>query len=56
MPDYSKMYLVMFNAATDAVNALQEGGVSTAASILIAAQQRCEELYLAAGDDAPAEE
>ena len=56
MPDYPKMYLVMFNAATDALRRMLAGETTEAAALLIAAQQRCEELYLAAGDDAPAEE
>ena len=34
MPDYKEMYLTLFRATEDAVNAL------------IAAQQQCEELYL----------
>ncbi len=34
MPDYKKMYLIMFRASEQAVN------------ILIAAQQECEELYI----------
>ena len=34
MPDYKEMYLTMFRASEDAINTL------------IAAQQKCEELYL----------
>ena len=34
MPDYKEMYLTMFRAAEEAVN------------LLIAAQQKCEELYI----------
>lgn len=35
MPDYKKMYLTMFQASEDAIN------------LLIQAQRRCEELYMA---------
>lgn len=34
MPDYQKMYLMMFRASEKAIN------------LLIAAQQACEELYI----------
>ena len=35
MPDYKTMYLTLFKASEDAVN------------LLIAAQRKCEELYIA---------
>lgn len=38
MPDYEKMYFIMFRACEEAMD------------ILIAAQRKCEELYLAAGE------
>lgn len=37
-PDYKEMYLTMVRASEEAVNTL------------IAAQQKCEEMYLAAGE------
>ena len=37
MPDYKEMYLDLFRASEEALD------------ILIAAQRRCEEMYLAAG-------
>lgn len=40
MPDYKEMYLIMVRAAEQAQN------------ILIEAQQKCEEMYLDAQDDA----
>lgn len=41
MPDYKEMYLTMVRASEEAIN------------ILIAAQQRCEELYLSSEEDIP---
>ena len=38
MPDYKEMYLTMVRASEKAMNLLAE------------AQQKCEEMYLAAGD------
>ena len=43
MPDYEKLYHILFNAATDAVEKLPEG---EARDILISAQQKCEEIYI----------
>ncbi len=41
MVDYKKMYLTMFNATEDAINALEN-----VRQALIDAQQKCEELYV----------
>lgn len=38
MPDYKEMYLTMVRASEDAINSL------------IAAQQKCEEMYLASAE------
>ncbi len=43
MVDYKKMYLTMFNATEDAINALENVRLA-----LINAQQECEELYISA--------
>lgn len=43
MVDYQEMYLTMMRATEQAIR------------ILIEAQQKCEELYLSAGEDAPEE-
>ena len=43
MVDYKKMYLTMFNATEDAINALEN-----VRQALINAQQECEELYISA--------
>ena len=46
MPDYQKMYHILFNAVTDAVEVLEKQDAETARSILIQGQQRTEELYI----------
>ena len=43
MPDYKEMYLTLFRASEEALD------------ILIAAQRRCEEMYLAVGGEEPAQ-
>ena len=42
-PDYKEMYLTLFRASEEALD------------ILIAAQQKCEEMYIAAGGDEAAQ-
>ena len=39
MPDYKEMYLTLLRASEEAVN------------VLIAAQRKCEEMYLAAAEE-----
>jgi len=46
MVDYQKLYAMMFNAATDALRALEQLNVGDAKEILLSAQQRAEEAYL----------
>ena len=41
MVDYKKMYLTLFNATEDAINALEN-----VRQALINAQRECEELYI----------
>ena len=43
---YREMYLRLFNAVTDALAAMEEQNFGCAKEALIAAQQRCEEMYL----------
>ncbi|MCI9505413.1 MAG: hypothetical protein HFF62_02335 [Oscillospiraceae bacterium] len=50
MVDYQKMYLTLFNATEDAINALENVRQS-----LIQAQQDCEELYVFADQDEESE-
>lgn len=46
---YKKMYLTLFNAITDALEHIDVD--SPAAIILIAAQQKTEEIYISQEDD-----
>ena len=50
MPDYERMYHDLFNAITDALDAIEAGKVLQAKSLLIRAQQAAEEAYLVAGE------
>ena len=43
---YEKMYFVLFNRVTDAIEALERGDAERAKMILIRAQQDVEELYV----------
>ena len=43
---YREMYLRLFNAVTDALAAMEAQNFGRARAMLIAAQQRCEEMYL----------
>lgn len=45
MPDYQKMYCVLFNAITDAIEEMGRN-VDTAKERLILAQQLTEEIYI----------
>ena len=48
--DYKKMYLTLFNAATSAIDFLNQQKYDRAKETLIIAQQNTEELFLSAGD------
>ncbi len=43
---FKRMYLLLFNRITDAIEALQRGDSAKARTILICAQQEAEELYI----------
>ncbi len=45
---YKEMYLMLFNAVTDALRVLEVGNCDMAADILRAAQQMTEERYISA--------
>jgi hypothetical protein len=47
---YRNMYYKLFNAITDAVNALEQDDTEQAREVLITAQQTAEELYIEAND------
>ena len=49
VPDYAKMYRLLFNAITDALRKLDAGDETAARELLIAAQLDAEEMYM----DAP---
>ena len=49
MPDYKEMYLTMVRASEKALRLSEE-----AAQVIIEAQQKCEELYLAGEDETKA--
>ena len=46
MPDYRKLYSILFNSITDALELLEQGDLETAKEILITAQQKAEDEYI----------
>ena len=50
MPDYEKMYHLLFNAITDALTQLEAQNYSDVKDALIPAQQKAEEIYITAED------
>lgn len=56
MPDYQKLYTMMFNAATNALGSLGHLNIGQAREILREAQRTAEELYLDAEEDEEGEE
>ncbi len=50
MADYNKMYLLLFNAITDALEKIEGQNYGDAKELLIAAQQKAEEIYITAED------
>ena len=48
MPDYEKMYHSLFNAITDALEQIEQQNFGSAKDLLIAAQQKAEEIYITA--------
>lgn len=46
MPDYQKMYVLMFNAVIDAIEQLEQQNYGKAKEQLILAQQQTEEIYM----------
>ena len=51
MPNYQRLYTLLFNAVTDALEELERLNVGSAKAMLIAAQQQAEELYLEDGGE-----
>ena len=50
MLDYRRLYTLLFNSITDAVELLENNDTDAAKSILIAAQQKAEDEYIEAED------
>ena len=48
MTDYEKMYHLLFNAITDALEQIEQQNFGSAKDLLIAAQQEAEEIYMSA--------
>ena len=49
MTDYQKLYALLFNAVTDALDAMEQMNFGRAKELLITAQQAAEEVYI--GED-----
>ena len=54
MPDYQKLYTLMFNAVTDALEDLFNMNYGTAKNRLLSAEPKAEGLFISQGGD-PAE-
>ena len=48
---YKKMYYTLFNAVTDALEAMAQQNYGQARALLIAAQQQSEEIYMDGEED-----
>ena len=48
MTDYEKLYHLLFNAITDALEKMEGQNYGDAKTRLIAAQQKAEEIYISA--------
>ena len=46
MTDYQKLYTLLFNAITDAVDQIKRQNYGTAKELLIRVQQQAEEIYM----------
>lgn len=50
MTDYQKMYTIMFNGVTDALDMLRQERIREARYLLKQAQQQAEEIYIKTSD------
>ena len=48
MTDYKELYVLMVDASERAIEAIEKQNYGTAKEILIAAEQKCEEIYISA--------
>ena len=46
MENYKKMYLLLFNASTDAIESMEKLNIGSAKETLMQAQQATEELFM----------
>ncbi len=46
MTDYEKLYHLLFNAITDALEQMQKQNYGDARDLLVTAQQQTEEIYM----------
>lgn len=53
MPDYEKLYKILFNALTDAIECAEDGDFARAKELLIGAQQAAEDYYIEADEGTP---
>ncbi len=51
MMDYEKLYRILFNGITDALEAFERAGSLGAKEMLIKAQQAAEDYYIESGGD-----
>ena len=51
MTDYKAMYLLLFNAITDALEKMDEQNYGKACELLIDAQQKAEDIYIDSDDE-----
>ena len=50
MPDYQKMYLLLFNTITDALEEMKNQNYGEAAALLCKAQSDAEDVYIEGRD------
>ena len=48
--NYEKLYHILFNAITDALEQMNAQDYGDAAALLVAAQQKAEEIYMESDD------
>ena len=48
MTDYKELYILMVDASERAIEAIEKTNYGAAKEILIAAEQKCEEIYISA--------
>jgi hypothetical protein len=51
MMDYEKLYRILFNGITDALDVFEREGYQCAKEVLVKAQQAAEDYYIESGED-----